>query len=268
MLDVISFLVRQLNAASYKDTQIIPWSCPVPSFGDLSRSRIATVGINPSNKEFVDDSNKELAGRDRRFHTLNSLGLTSWGDAGKEHCKKIALTCQKYFETNPYDRWFRELDFLISGTDFSYYSPMFSACHLDLIPFATACKWAELSPSHKQNLLAASGDALGRLVRESPVQVLILNGSSVVSRVQSICEVAFTSKRKTEWELPRPKDSGAGVTGYSYEGSIKTLAGVQLKREVVVLGFNHNIQGSFGVTREVKASIRRWVSKKASEALS
>jgi hypothetical protein len=144
---------------------------------------------------------------------------------------------------------------------------MFSACHLDLIPFATSCKWGELTSEHKQNLLAVSGDALGRLVRDSPLQVLILNGSSVVSHFQNLCDSTFTSTPRREWELPRPKESGAGVAGYAYHGSIKVLAGVPLGRDVAVLGFNHNIQGSFGVTREVKALIRRWISKKATEVL-
>jgi hypothetical protein len=266
MENVVSYLISRLVGASQKDTKVIPWSCPVPSFGDISRSRIATIGINPSNKEFVDDNAKELAGKERRFHTLRSLGLKTWADAEETHLREIALTCQKYFETNPYDRWFRELDFLISGTSFSYYSPLFSACHLDVVPFATSCKWSELTTEHRSNLFSISGDALGRLVRDSQLQILVLNGSSVVTQFQKICSIALASARKPSWELPRP--GGRGVIGYAYEGSISILAGVQLNREVTVLGFNHNIQSSFGVTREVKASIRRWISKRAQEILS
>lgn len=266
MEDVVSYLISRLAAASQKNTKVIPWSCPVPSFGDISRSRIATIGINPSNKEFVDDSANELAGKDRRFHTLRSLGLKTWADAEEAHLREIALACQKYFETNPYDRWFRALDFLISGTSFSYYSPMFSACHLDLVPFATSCKWAELTSEHRSNLFSISGDALGRLVRDSQLQILVLNGSSVVTQFQRICSTTLASARKTGWELPRL--GGRGVLGYAYQGSISVLAGVQLNREVTVLGFNHNIQSSFGVTREVKASIRRWITNRAQEILS
>lgn len=263
MLKVLPYLINRLETSSLQDTKVIPWSCPVPSFGDASRSKIATVGINPSNKEFVDDKQNELTDECRRFHTLRSLGLKKWTDAKEAHHNKIALACQRYFEFNPYDRWFRELDFLMSGTNFSYYSSMFTACHLDLVPFATSCKWTELSTAHKANLLAISGDALGRLVRDSPIQVLVLNGSSVISHLQKICTIDLESTRKPDWELPRP--GGLGVAGYAYYGSIKILAGVALKQEVAVLGFNHNIQSSFGVTREVKISIQRWISRKAQE---
>ena len=266
MQQVVSYLIRRLETSASQDTKVIPWSCPVPSFGDVSLSKIATVGINPSNKEFVDDRHNELTDKYRRFHTLRSLGLKTWNDAKDDHHSKITVACQRYFDSNPYDRWFRQLDFLLAGTNFSYYSAMYTACHLDLVPFATSCKWTELSTTHKENLFAMSGDALGRLVRDSPIQILVLNGNSVISHLQKICTITFDSTRKPGWELPRP--GGSGVAGYAFYGSVKTLAGVRLKREVAVLGFNHNIQSSFGVTREVKMSIQRWISKKTQEILS
>ena len=265
MKRVVSELVRRLNAEAVEETKVIPWSCPVPSFGDAARSTVATIGINPSNREFVDDGNRELAGRARRFHTLGSLGLKSWAEAEDPHYDEIASSCQRYFETNPYDRWFKELDFLISGTNFSYYSPLFSACHLDVVPFATSCKWGELTPEHRSRLFAISGDTLGRLVHDSPLQVLILNGSSVVAQFQSVSGTALSSVRQIGWELPRLK--GRGVAGYAFHGTISTLAGVKLNRTVTVLGFNHNIQSSFGVTRGVKEAIRSWISKRAREVI-
>ena len=47
--------------------------------------------------------------------------------------------------------------------------------------------------------------------------------------------------------------------GYAYEGIVDELFDVQFGRSVKVLGFNHNIQSSFGVTNEVQYSIRQWV---------
>jgi hypothetical protein len=49
---------------------------------------------------------------------------------------------------------------------------------------------------------------------------------------------------------------------------VRALSGVQLGREVLVLGFNHNIQSSFGVTTRVRAAIRQWVARTVHEALS
>ena len=68
-----------------------------------------------------------------------------------------------------------------------------------------------------------------------------------------------------EWTLPRRNNEG--VSGYSYYGIIKNVGNVKLKRKIYVLGYNHNIQSSFGVTNEVQNSIRIWITNKAKEIL-
>ena len=74
-----------------------------------SVAQVATVGINPSNLEFMDEAGNELQGAARRFHTLTSLGLQSWGEADSRHLETIAHSCSAYFDRNPYDRWFKRL---------------------------------------------------------------------------------------------------------------------------------------------------------------
>lgn len=177
---MLGTLVRCLDHQALSWTNIIPWSSPVPSFGDVSKSTVATLGINPSNREFVDISGKELDGNARRFHTLTSLGLSRWTDANAQHLSLIIDACRMYFCRNPYDRWFKRLDWIISGPRSSYYHDLNKACHLDLIPYATACKWTELTPKQRRALLAAAGNALGLLLRDSPVRLLVLNGQCVV----------------------------------------------------------------------------------------
>ncbi len=263
---MLSTLVTCLNHAALSGTNVIPWSCPVPSFGDLSRSIVATLGLNPSNREFVDDSGNELDGASRRFHTLKSLGLSRWADANARHLQLIIDSCRAYFRRNPYDGWFKKLDHIISGTKASYYSASAKACHLDLIPYATACKWTALSRLQRTSLLAAADDTLGLLLRDSPVRVLILNGNSVVEQFQDIAGIRLRKQAMRDWSLPRYSHSG--VTGFAYKGTVRDISGVRLEREVLVLGFNHNIQSSFGVTTQVTAAIRRWIARCADEAFS
>ncbi len=50
--------------------------------------------------------------------------------------------------------------------------------------------------------------------------------------------------------------------GYAYWGMVDTLCGVKLYRTVKVLGFNHNIQGTPGVTTEIVDAIGNWISKR------
>lgn len=261
----VSALIRQLNDVRFSTAQVIPWSCPVPSFGNLLTAKVATLGLNPSNREFVDRSGSELVGAARRFHTLRSLGLARWSDAKREHADLIWESCRTYFFRNPYDTWFKQLDYLIEETEASYYEASERACHLDLVPYATTCKWTGLSQLQRTFLFSVARDTLGLLLRESPVQLLVLNGRSVVMNFERVAGVKLERQVMKEWELRR--SSLANVPGLAYKGAISRFSSVRLGRKLSVIGFNHNIQSSFGVTREVRASIRSWIGKTAGSVL-
>lgn len=262
----LATLIGKLSEPRFNETKVIPWGAPVPSFGDVSASRVATLGINPSNREFVDALGMELDGADRRFQTLRSLGIASWNDVNRGHFELILDSCRAYFNRNPYDGWFRRLDTLLGSTRFSFYrAGRRQACHLDLIPYATQCKWTELSGRERTLLLQHAGNTLGHLLRESPVQMVILNGNSVVKQFQQLSGIELIKQYKSGWTLPRR--SAIGVAGFSYHGQVRSVSGVGLGREILVVGYNHNIQSSFGVTNQVIEAIRDWIGQIASEAL-
>lgn len=264
MHTALTTLIDRLDSPAVAATNVIRWGCPVPSFGDLASSRVATLGLNPSNREFVDESGNELQGASRRFHTLKSLGLTSWSDVDARHLHLIIESCRSYFCRNSYDRWFKRLDLVVSGTAASYYGRSCRACHLDLIPYATARKWTELTVHQRSSLLAVAADTLGLLLRDSPVRILILNGRSVVEQFEDIAGIYLERQEMPAWSLPR--QSKPDVIGFAYRGVVDTLLGIGLHSKVLVLGFNHNLQSSFGVTRKVIHAIRGWISRAASEA--
>jgi len=255
----LAALVERLNDPVLIKADVIKWGCPVPSFGDLSRSKTATLGLNPSNKEFVDNFGNELDGSHRRLHTLKSLGLTRWSEVEDRHLDLINESCRAYFSRNPYGTWFKKLDYLISGTTTSYYDSSETACHLDLIPYATSCKWTELSKLQRSSLLTASADTLAQLLKNSPVKTLILNGKSVVNHFQGIADIHLEQEIRLDWNLPRKSQSG--VCGIAYKGLVSSISGVNLDREILVLGFNHNIQSSFGVTKQVTEAIKCWITE-------
>lgn len=244
--------------------KIISWGMPIPYFGNINNSQIASLGINPSNREFVDVNGKELSGDKRRFHTLKSLRINSWEELNDYHIDLMINSCINYFCNNPYDRWFKEIDLLLSGTSFSYYTRNVSscvnnACHLDLIPFATIDKWGYLSENEKNFLLNYSGDVLGVLLRDSPIKYMLLNGKSVIDNFSKISDVNFQLENMSNWALPRKNKKF--VSGVSYIGTAKTVSGVDLGKEIKVLGYNHNIQSSFGVTKKVKFEISQWIAQ-------
>jgi hypothetical protein len=258
----ISYLLQKLDN-HVEDLELIKWSCPVPSFGNLPTATIATLGLNPSNREFMDADGVEITGNKRRLPTLTYFGLDGWKDAKEEHFHSILDFCFEYFERNPYDSWFKRLDYIISGTSYSYYFPSQKACHLDLIPFATAAKWGNLTPVQQSRLLESNRETLGLLLCASDVRMLLLNGQSVVNNLEQIAGVKFTRTLMPDWALPRKESDD--VLGFAYRGTIEAIGGVRLNRTIEVLGYNHNIQSSFGVTREVLDSIRNWVSLTAKE---
>jgi hypothetical protein len=255
----LTTLIDRLDSSKISSTGVIRWGAPVPSFGDLSEARVATLGLNPSNLEFVDRFGEELQGTLRRFHTLASLGLRSWADVDARHLRLILESCNQYFLGNPYDRWFKKLDQVVVGAGASFYNPSRRACHLDLIPYATTSKWTELSTRQRTSLLGVAGDTLGLLLRDSKVRVLILNGQSVVEQFQEAAGVSLERESMPRWSLSRrPKPN---VSGLAYKGLVSAISGIPLPNEILVLGYNHNLQSSFGVTNEVIFAIRDWISQ-------
>jgi hypothetical protein len=259
MINEVVDLVERMKDADLAELDIIAWGSPVPSFGNLLNSRIATLGLNPSNKEFLDDRGAELSGIERRFHTLKSLGIADWDEATVDHYQSILKLCNEYFSRNPYDAWFKRLDYLISGTALSYYFPSNKACHLDLIPFATSTKWGELTNWQRSTLLSRYSDLLGTLLKNSTIKVLILNGKSVIDNFLKISDAVIETERMIEWDLPRKENDS--VPGYAYSGTVRTIGGIPLDEQLFILGFNHNIQSSYGVTTAVQSAIRNWITK-------
>ena len=240
-------LIENLDpAVSHPD--VLAWACPVPFFGEIGLSEVATVGINPSNREFVGTDGRELDASNRRLATLTSLQLNHWNDASGLHVREVARSCEKYFSNNPYRLWFDVLERMLRTGGASYYGGR-RACHIDLVAFATANKWGELGREVQRDLVHQGRRAMAELIRDSPVNVLVLNGRAVVREFEQFADVALMATVVDDWTLPRA--SGKGVTGIAYSGMISAIAGVELDRAVTVVGYNHNLQSSFGVTSTV-----------------
>lgn len=229
---------------------------------------MATLGLNPSNKEFVDGKGNELAGPKCRFPTRHSLGIADWSAVGPVHLEMIWRSCRDYFlpSGQPYNRWFKPLERVLGDTGASYYERQRDACHLDLVPYATECKWSELNKSNRNSLLSSGSTTLGELLRDSSIKLLVLNGRSVVQQFQSLPGVDLQPKHMGDWTLRR--GSGPGVEGIAYSGVVNRLSEILLNRDLAVIGFNHNIQAMRGINvTDVRASIRTWLGQEANRTL-
>lgn len=268
MLSSLPTLISRLESTEMRRSGVISWGCPVPVFGNLNRSTIATLGINPSNLEFVDEQGNELEGEARRFHTLNSLGLASWRSADATHLRVLLQSFDEYFDRNPYDRWFKKLDAVLSGAGATFYGesrvslPNFAldrfACHLDLVPYATRSKWTDLTSRQRESLLRFGGNCLGHLLRDSQIEFVVCNGRSVVQHLECVAGIELSCNELKGCVLPRR--SLPDVKGFVYTGTLSQVCGVDLGRDVTVLGFNHNLQSSFGVTSRVIRKLAIWIA--------
>ena len=253
---VLEELLKRLDSDELADSCVKRCWAPVPFFGDLSNSRVGTVGINPSKWEFLDGAMRELKGCKRRFHTLESLGIISWSEAKNCHKHLILGSCTKYYRGNSYERWFKPLSKVIEGTGTSYYNS--DACHLDLVPYATTCKWSKLGEQQRKRLLCINRDVVGQLLANSRIEVLVLNGKTVVKGIENAFGFQLECNRMPDWSLHR--NSGATISGFAYRGTVSSIKGIALNRRVLVLGYNHNIPGTPDVAK-VADSIKNWIGK-------
>ena len=71
-------------------------SLPVLFFGNIFEASVATVGLNPSDREYLDDRGAELRDDRRRFETLGSLGATDRMKLSEGQCSQAIMTMVNY----------------------------------------------------------------------------------------------------------------------------------------------------------------------------
>lgn len=260
--------VRRLLSLMHQGKPIelgaIPSASPVLAFGDPLNSSVATLGLNPSNLEFLDKSGNELAEPYHRFESLTTLQASDWNAVSSQGVGQIWQRCEGYFQRNPYDQWFKQLERILVDTGASYYATLGErACHLDLVPFATAKKWSDLKSVVRAQLIDLGTPSLVTVLVASDIRVLILNGATVVKEFSRLIPgQPLQAEPMPSWSLQNGR-----VGGTAYFGRVNRLGQFELGRELLVLGFNHNIQSSFGMTAEVKSRIASWIGQVSESAL-
>ena len=120
MLPVPAFIAARLCAMVPPGCGILPQSIPVVSFGDPELARVATIGINPSVREFHAGGNLRVGSR-ARLPSLSpgSLGISTLTGA-PPHVVDAAYTgCCNYFKTKNYYRgWFDKFNEVLAQAEF------------------------------------------------------------------------------------------------------------------------------------------------------
>lgn len=177
MSTVPDYLLSMIRREPPIEGLIVAKSTPVVSFGNFLTARIATLGINPSNREFEDQKGRLLSGGFQRLENLDSLKATSLASLTEAQVSDVIAACFSYFNKNSYS-WFTPLEKVINpGLGASYFNE--SACHLDLVQWSTSSKWQALSLTTKEKLIENGKIHLQNQLLHSKILTVVVNGKSV-----------------------------------------------------------------------------------------
>ena len=148
-MDLSSQAWKLWEAAQSLKCAVSP-SVPILYFGDLeaflrSKVRIVTVGLNPSLAEFPVESPY------LRFPLGKGLTPRLAGQSPERYLECLS----RYYDEEPYTRWFASYEPLLNGLDASYYrGKLHRVLHTDLCsPIATNPTWSRLEEGEKSQLI-------------------------------------------------------------------------------------------------------------------
>ena len=246
MSQVHDYIADRIRCPIPHESHVVPGSTPVVSFGDAQSAGVATLGLNPSRIEFLDSNGRELLGSSRRLATHRSLGTSNLPGAEHALVAQVLDDCNSYFDREPYRRWFDQLEIILRACGVSYYNG--SACHLDLVQWATDPTWGRLRPATIRNrLLDADAPFLIEQLSNENIQLLLVNGMGVAHHLRRTIGTSFK-------ELDP-------IVGFAYRDT-RLFIGTILDR-VRVIAWSTNLQSSFGVTAALRAEIADRVAKLA-----
>lgn len=192
---------RITTPASLK--HIVEKSTPVVCFGDITKAKVITIGINPSSSEFTKIENQErklLTHSERRLSDLDFLGAPSTESLSVDQIEKVWHDCLNYFDGPYYEKWFSKMEkTVLTPLQASYVGR--TAAHLDLIQWATDPLWKkmlEIDPVAAQEHLASDFPFLEMQIDDSIASVFFLSGSPVIDALKDKFQLQELGKTQVE----------------------------------------------------------------------
>jgi hypothetical protein len=236
---------------SYVDTAV-PGSTPVISFGDFTKARVATVGINPSSNEFqIGGPNPRLIpGIDnKRLEDYETLQISKASDIGLPEANKIWKSCQSYFHRNPYG-WFDHFEPILSVFNASYQNG--TAAHLDLSQIATVKAWSALTPKQQLELLDEDLDFFLWQNSQPNIEIRLINGQTAINQINKLKIFNLVEDRTLKIPIARGYTPCRTYVGTGHHGE-------------KVLAWSTNIQ-ALRVTNQLKQGAAKKIASWAQQA--
>lgn len=228
-----TYLVDRAIAPAPVDCSVVDGSTPVVAFGNPVSARVATLGINPSCNEFLNRGGALLGGKKRRLVTRESLELEDQVPLTTNHGREILEGCASYFGPNSY-HWFRPLNHILTESIGASYGE--TACHLDLVQWATNPVWRDLDVAARATLLDEGVRFLTQQLRTENYRLILVNGRTALRVVEDAGIVTW-------------QPSGIAL----HEPSTELVVGDNGPQRF--LGWSCNIQSQPGARRHIGALI-------------
>ena len=229
MVSVAPGIAERIRRPLPSGLSVLAGSLPVVSFGDPAGAVAATLSLNPSWHEFQSRSGTWLRGSKRRLASLISLGVTDPRDLDDDQVAQVIAESNGYFQgPNWYRTWFHWLESILSGSGAGSYMNG-TACHLDLVQWATKPPQGQLPPPVWNRLVEDDSGFLHTQLRNSSIKIVLLNGASVVEWIRRAGLVSGIDKHFVAYESSGGRDRfrvfRAVAEGVLFLGWNKPLAG-------------------------------------------
>ncbi|MEX0380702.1 hypothetical protein AB3K25_05215 [Leuconostoc sp. MS02] len=177
---------------------IISQSVPVLFFGNIETAHSATISLNPSDLEFRDHKQQLLTASKKRLVDRDILHKKDTDYLSLEEAEKVYYSCINYFNKFPYKQWFNQLNRIVFPLGFSYFEN--SLIHLDITPWATYLKWANLATKQQsKKVLKASQNISDYIIQHGKLKYLFINGNGTFEHVKSYYDDIDVQTSESIW---------------------------------------------------------------------
>jgi hypothetical protein len=176
---------------------ITPQSTPIVYFGEFNNAISCTISLNPSDKEFINNSGKLLDLENmERLCSRKKLKVEDNVVLSDNEANIVLKYCDEYFQRKPYKIWFDPFDYVIKKLgNYSYYNG--SCVNLDLIQWATTPKWDKVPEDIRNKHLEYDLPFLRYLLLEKNFEVMFLNGKTVAENIEKHLNIVLNKKQTT-----------------------------------------------------------------------